>query len=109
MSNFVKRKWTEVNALSGGQYSVNKNIRSDLRDCSNAYSVVKKAIIVEGIDDANKRNKYLTFKNNAPFISFTSEINNAFIVNAEDLDIVLLMYNLLEYSDNDIRTFVGKL
>ena len=46
------------------------------------------------------RNKKLTFKNNAPFRSCISKINNTFIDNAGDLDIVMLMYNLLEYSDN---------
>ena len=42
----------------------------------------------------------LTFKNNALFRSWISKINNTFIVNAEVLDIAMLMYNLLEYSDN---------
>ena len=48
---------------------------------------------------ANKRNKELTFKNNVSFRSCISKINNTLTVNAEDLDIILLMYNLLEYSD----------
>ena len=48
--------------------------------------------------NANKRNKKLTFlKNNAVFESCISKINNTFIDNAEYLDIVMLMYNLLEY------------
>ena len=47
-----------------------------------------------------KRNKKLIFKNNAPFRSCISQIKNTFIHNAEDLDIVMAMYNLLEYSDN---------
>ena len=42
----------------------------------------------------------LTFNNDAPFRSCITKINNAFIGNAEDLDIVILMYNLLEHSDN---------
>ena len=50
--------------------------------------------------DANKRNKNLTFKNNVPFISCISKINNTFVDNAEDRDIVMPMYNLLEYNDN---------
>ena len=45
------------------------------------------------------RNKTLTFKNTAPFRSCISKINNTFIDNAEDLDIVMPIYNLLEYSD----------
>ena len=47
-----------------------------------------------------KRNKKLAFKNNTPFRSCISKINNTFIDNAEDLDIVMLTYDLLEYSDN---------
>ena len=45
------------------------------------------------------KNKKLTFKNNAPFRSFISKINNILIGNAENLNIVMSMYNLLEYSD----------
>ena len=45
--------------------------------------------------------KNLTFKNNAPFRSCISKINSTFIDNPEDLDIVMPMYNLLEYSDNN--------
>ena len=39
-------------------------------------------------------------KNNAPFLWCMSKINNTFIDNAEDLDIVISMYNFLEYSDS---------
>ena len=42
-------------------------LRSDLRGYSNTYIVVKGATTVEGTNDANKRNKKFTFKNNAPF------------------------------------------
>ena len=44
--------------------------------------------------------KMLVFKNNAPFSSCISKIINKFIGNIEDLDIVMSMYNLLEYSEN---------
>ena len=74
VSKFVTRKWIEVNDLSSGQYSVNENIRfktsmlrSDLCDYSDAYIVVKGRISVTGTNNANRRNKKLTFKNNAPF------------------------------------------
>ena len=67
---------------------------------SDAYIVVKGRISVRGTNDANKRNKKLTFKNNAPFRSCISKINNLFTENAEDLDIAMPMDNLLEYSDN---------
>ena len=44
--------------------------------------------------------KKLLFKNNAPFINCISKINGAKTDNAEDLDVVMPMYNLLEYSKN---------
>ena len=75
VSKFVTSKWIEVNDLSVGQYSVNKNIRfksllrSDLCDLSDAYIVVKGRIIVEGTVNANEINKNLTLKSNAPFMS----------------------------------------
>ena len=52
----------------------------------------------------NRRNKKLAFKNNAPFRSFISKINDTSIVNAEDLDIAMPMYKLLEYSENNSMT-----
>ena len=60
----------------------------------------KEELLLKEIIMLKKRNKKLTFKNSAPFQSCISKINNTFIDNAEDLDIVMPMYNLLEYSDN---------
>ena len=54
----------------------------------------------EGNNANNEEDKNSTFKNNAPFRSFISKISNTFIDSAEDLDIAMTMYNLLEYSDN---------
>ena len=72
-------------------------LRSHLCDYSDAYTFVKGEITVtEPNNDAY--DKKLAFKNNAPVISCISKINNTLIDNAEDLDIVMLMYNLLEYS-----------
>ena len=48
--------------------------------------------------------KKLVFKNNAPFISCISKINRVKIENAEDLDVVMPIYNLLEYSKNYRKT-----
>ena len=75
-------------------------LRSDLCDFSDAYNVVEETITLEGDNDANKRNKNPAFKNNAPFINCISKINGVQIDNAEDLDVVMRMYNLLEYSKN---------
>ena len=80
---------------------------SDLRDYSNEYIVAKERVSVAGTNNANRRNEKLTFRYNAPFRSSISKINNTFIENAEDLDIVMPMYNLLEYSNNYSRTSVS--
>ena len=74
-------------------------LRSDLCDFSDAYIVVKETITVTEPNNA-KRNKSVAFKNNAPFINCISKINGVQIDNAEDLDVVMPMYNLLEYSKN---------
>ena len=54
--------------------------------------------------DKAKRNKAVTFKNNAPFINCISKINSVKIDNAEDLGVVMPTYNLLEYSKNYRKT-----
>ena len=66
-------------------------------DFNDAYIVVKGDITVTEPDYA-KRNKSITFKNNAPFINCISKINGVKIDNAEDLDVVMPIYNLLEYN-----------
>ena len=68
-------------------------LRSDLCEYSDAYIAIKGTITVEGNNDAKKINKKLTFQNNAPFRSSISKINNTFIDYAEDLQIVMPMYN----------------
>ena len=73
-------------------------LRSDLCDFNDACIVVKGDITLEGDNDANKQNKNVTFENNAPFINCISKIYGIKIDNAEDLDVVMPMYNLLEYS-----------
>ena len=79
-------------------------LRSDLCDYSDAYIVVKGNINFGARRGANnireKENRPLAFKNNAPFISCISKINSVSIENAEDLDVVMPMYNLLRYSKN---------
>ena len=64
------------------------------------FIAVKEAITVTGTVDTNKRDKRLAFKNNIPFKSFISKINNAFVDKAEDLDFVMPIYSQLEYSDS---------
>ena len=110
LPKFVTKKWIEVYDQSEKNYNVNKKIRiktsmlrSDLCDFSDAYIVVKGTITVTNPNNA-KRNKAVAFKNNAPFINCISKINGVQIDNAEDLDVVMLMYNLLEYSKSYKKT-----
>ena len=79
-------------------------LRSDLCYFSDAYIVVEGTITLEGDNNANKRNRNLAFKNNAPFFNCISRINGVKIDNAEDLDVVMPMYNLLEYSKKYRKT-----
>ena len=89
LPRFVTKKWIEVYDQSGGSYNVNKEtrietsmLRSDLCNFIDAYIVVEGDTTLEGDNDANKRNKNLTFKNNAPFINCISKINGVKIHNA---------------------------
>ena len=79
-------------------------LRSSLCDYSNAYIIVKGNITVNNTAAdgaaANNTNKKVIFKNCAPFTNCISKINNTQIDNAEYIDIVMPMYNLIEYSDN---------
>ena len=110
LPRFVTKKWIEVYDQSEKNYNPNKEIRiktsilrPDLCDVSDAYIVVKGNIIVTNPDNA-KRIKAVAFKNNAPFINCMSKINGVQVDNAEDLDVVMPMYNLLEYSKNYRKT-----
>ena len=104
---FITKKWIEVQSQSGNTYNTSKPIRfktsmlrSDLCDYSDAYVWVKGKITVTNPNDNDNFNKELTLKNNAPFISCIAKINGELVENAEDLDIVMPMYNLLKYSKN---------
>ena len=66
------------------------------------HIVVKWTITVTEPDNAEK--KGVAFKSNAPLINCIVKINNVLIDNAEDLDVVMPMYNLLEYSKNYRKT-----
>ena len=79
-------------------------ILSNLYDYSDGYILVNGTIEIEGpgADDVAKRfderNKGVVFKNCAPYIKYISEINNTQINHAKDIDFVMPMYNLIEYS-----------
>ena len=134
LPKFVTKKSIEVYDQSEGNYDVNKQFRiktsmlqSDLCNFSDAYIVVKGEITAvkkiftvndfeapnNTVNNENATNtvnnndfgeKKLVFKNNAPFINCISNINGVKIDNTEDLDVVMPLYNLLEYSKNYKKT-----
>ena len=113
ISKFITKKWVKVydqpNSVDD-RYKPNKQIRFkkstlryDLCDYSDAYIVAKGNITVTDPNNANY-DKKLAFRNNAPFTNCISKINHVLIDNAEDLDIVMPMYNLTKYSKNYKKT-----
>ena len=85
-------------------------LRSNICDYADSYILVKGAITITGAGDdaaarrADEKNKGVTFENCAPFTKCISWINNTDIDNAHDFDIVMSMYNLIDYSDNYSKT-----
>ena len=114
LPKFVTREYVRVNSLLN-TYDENKSIRfktpmlrSDLCDYFDAYILVKGAITVAGNNLRDRQNRPLILKNNVPFISCITKINGELIEDADDLDIVMPMYNLLRYSKNYRKT-IGSL
>ena len=100
LSKFVTREYVRVNSLSN-TYDKNKSIRfktpmlrSDLCDYADEYILVNGIITVAGNQPRYRKNRPLILKNNAPFVSCIKRINNELIEDADDLDIVMSMYNL---------------
>ena len=116
-SKFRTRNCVEINDESRGACNVNSQIKfkttmlkSSLCDYSHAYVLVKGRITIEGTGadaaarQADERDKGVAFKNCAPFTNCVSEINNTQTDNVKHIDIVMPMYNLIEYSDNYAKT-----
>ena len=115
-SKFRTRNWVEINDESRGTYTGNsikfktRILRSNLCDYADAYILVNRTITItgDGDDDAEKRadetGKGVTFKNCAPFVKCINRMNNTEIDNAKDIDVVMPVYNLIEYSDNYSKT-----
>ena len=110
LSKFVTREYVRVNSLSDA-YNENKSIRfktpmlrSNLCNYSDAYILVNGTITVAGNNERDRQDRLLILKNNAPFVSCITKINGELIEDADDLDIVMPMYNLLEYSKNYRKT-----
>ena len=109
------KNWVEINDESRGTYNVNSQtkfkitmLKYSLCDYSDACILAKGTITVNNTTtadaDANNSNKKVIFRNCAPFANCISEINNTQVDNAKDIDIVMPMYNLIEYSDNYSKT-----
>ena len=115
LSKFVAREYVRVNGLSN-TYNENKSIRfktpmlrSNLYDYSDAYILVKGTITVTALGANNGANNIRDKKiENVPSVSCITRINGELIEDADDLDIVKPMYNLLEYSKNYRKT-IGSL
>ena len=106
-SKFSTRKWCITKDYNNGQYGEgNENdstirfetkvIKPNLWDYSDAYILVTGDITVKGGNDGTK----VAFKNCAPFTRWATHINDEHVETAENFDIIMPMYNLLEYSDN---------
>ena len=116
-SKFRTKNWVEINDESRGTYNVNSKIKFkttmlkfSLCDYSDAYILVKGTITINGAGadaaarQADEKDKGVAFKNFTLFTNCISEINNTQVDNAKDIDIVMPMYNLIEYSDNYAKT-----
>ena len=115
-SRFRTTNWVEINDDSIGTYTdaditfKTTMLKYDLCDYADAYIFVKGRVTITGHgDDAaarelDERNKGVIFKNCAPYTKCISRINNKDIDNAQDIDIVMPMYKLIEYSDNYSKT-----
>ena len=112
---FRAKNWVEINDESRGTYNVNSQIKfkttmlkSSLCDYSDAYIVVEGTITVDntaaGGAAANNTNKKVILKNCAPFTNCISEIDNTQVDNAKHIDIVMPLFDLIEYSDNYAKT-----
>ena len=115
-SKFRTKIWVEINNKSREGYTTGSDITfkttmlsSSLCDYADAYILVKGTVTGAGDDTAarrvDERHKVAIFKNCAPFIKCISKINDTEIGNAQDIDIVMPMYNLIEYSNNYSKTF----
>ena len=111
---FATRKWYVINNQNNTDYGdgdengttikfETKVIKWNLCDYSDAYILVTGDITVTG-GDANTK---VAFKNCAPFTKCVTHINDEHVGNADNLDIVMSMYSLIEYNDNYSDTSGG--
>ena len=111
---FKANNWVKINDVSQKTYDENNQIRfktsmlrSSLCDYSGAYILVKGTIAVVNTAAqaaaANNANKNSIFKNCALFINCIIRINNTQVDDVHNIDAVMPMYNLIEYSDKIIQ------
>ena len=109
--HFATKKWYIINDENNTNYGVNKNTGADNPDTikyntrvlkPNLCDYAEAYILIDGTirAAAANANTRLTLKNCAPFTKCNLEINDEHVHTAENLDITMPMYNLLEYSDN---------
>ena len=107
--HFATKKWYIINDENNTNYGVNKDTGADNPDTIKYDTRVLKLnfcdyaeayILIEGTIRAAAANTRLALKNCAPFTKCNLEINDEHIDTAENLDITMPMYNLIEYSDN---------
>ena len=101
------KNWVEIN--DGGRRTYNTNTQSKFKtsmlessvcDYSDTYILVSENMTVAALAvGGGNNNKKVAFKNCAPFTDCLGEINSTQVDNAKDIDIVMPMYNLIEYSD----------
>ena len=109
--HFATKKWYIINDENNTNYGLNKDtgennpdtIKYDIRVLKpNLCDYAEAYILVDGTIRAAAPNAStrLALKNCAPFTKCNTEINDEHVDTAENLDIVMPMYNLIEYSDN---------
>ena len=114
-SKFITKNWFEITDDIRGAYSSNKQIgfktsmlRSSLCNYRDAYIPTEGNMSVNNtaaeVAPANNAAKKIIFKSCAPFSNCIRKINNTQIDNAEYIDIVMAMYNLIKYSHNYSKT-----
>ena len=112
---FKAKNRVQINDESQGIYNEDNQIRFkttilrwSLCDYSNAYVLVKRTVTGENKaardQQNNAANKKVIFKNCAPFTNCINRINNIQVDDAHDIDVVMSMYNLIEYSDHHFKT-----
>ena len=109
--HFVTRKWYIINHENNTNYGVNKDNGADNPDTikydtrvlkANLCDYAKAYILIDGTirAAAGNANTRLALKNSAPFTKYNLEINDEHVDTAENLDITMPLYNLIEYSDD---------